>query len=316
MRCSTASRTLRNRARPRLGEKTMIEHADAQQGPRKVLIADDDPAVVRLLATRCSKLGFHVDTATNGVQLLVKTRHNQPDVLIVDVNMPALDGLSVCARLLEPGRKQIEVIVITGVGDAETPERCESLGAFFARKGPDFWKDVESALTEIYPDIATRIAQLPAAAATPLRQRPRVLVVDDDPDINTFLASRLDKHGVDTLYASDATHGCRIAVKERPSAIIADYFMPDGDALFLLHRLRATPATADIPVIVITGRNVNESDQQTLKREICGWPGATHVLRKSFDTRELFQALEKFCSFTKPRTPDGDWREIAAGKPH
>jgi len=291
-----------------------------QREPRKLLIADDDPAVLRLLATRCAKIGFHVDTATNGMQLLVKARHNQPDVLIVDVNMPALDGLSVCTRLLEPGHKPLEVIVISGIADPETPERCESLGAFFGRKGPDFWKSVEAALIEIYPDIATRIAQHPAATMTRLRQRPCVMVVDDDPSVFVFLSTRLEKYGVDTVYASDATQACRLAGKQRPSAIVSDNFMLDGDAQYLLCRLRANPATADIPVVIISGRALNELDEQTLKREICGWPGAQQVLRKSFDTQELFHALEKFCGFSKARTPpdgmtENEMREIAIGKP-
>ena len=82
--------------------------------------------------------------------------------------------------------------------------------------------------------------------------------------------------------------------------------MPDGDAQYLLCRLRGVQATADIPVIVITGRKINETDEQNLKREICGWAGASQVFRKSFDTQQLFHALEKFCSFKKPgAAPDG-----------
>lgn len=90
----------------------------------KMLIADDDPAIVRLLADRCVKMGFKVETATNGLQLLVKARRNHPDIIIVDVNMPELDGLSVCSRLLDPGGKPVEVVVVTGANDPETAERC------------------------------------------------------------------------------------------------------------------------------------------------------------------------------------------------
>lgn len=284
----------------------MSKYFEEHEGACNVLIADDDPAILRLLATRCAQLGFHVDTAINGMQSLVKARHRHPDILIVDVNMPAIDGLSICTSLLEPGRKPVEVIVITGAADAMTPERCEGLGVFYARKGPDFWKSIETALIEICPDIASRLAQLPAASPAPLRQRPCVLVVDDDPAIFVFLSSRLEKYGIDAIYASDATQACRIAGKQRPSVIISDNYMPDGDAQYLLCRLRGAQATADIPVIVISGRKLNETDEQNLKREICGWPGASQVIRKSFDTQQLFHALEKFCSFKKPSAaPDG-----------
>jgi CheY-like chemotaxis protein len=268
--------------------------------PRRMLIADDDPAVLRLLADRCAKMGFKVDTAMNGVQLLVKARQNHPDVLIVDVNMPELDGLSVCARLLDPGRKPLEVVVVTGGSDPDTPERCESLGMFFSHKGPDFWKSIEAALAEIYPDMAVRMddADLPPAGDD-VHPRPRVLVVDDDPAVETFLASRLSKCGVDTLYAGDAVQGFRIAAKEKPSVIICDNFMPDGDAQYLLYRLRTAPATETIPVFVLSARKLSELTEQTLKREICGHPGALRIFRKSFDTAELFDALQKYCSFER-----------------
>jgi len=278
----------------------MSVNLEPREGTPKMLIADDDPAIVRLLADRCVKLGFKVETATNGIQLLIKARRSHPDVLIVDVNMPEMDGLSVCSRLLDPGNKPMEVVVVTGSNDPETAERCESLGMFYGHKGPDFWHSVEGALAEIYPDLAPRFAGIEAPAIEPdVPRRPRVLVVDDDPDIETFLASRLGKFGIDTLYAPDAIQGHRIACKDKPTVIITDNFMPDGDAQFLLYRLRSTPATENIPVFVISARKLSDLTQQQLKREIGGRPGALKVFAKSFDTQELFAALQKYCGFQK-----------------
>jgi CheY-like chemotaxis protein len=264
----------------------------------KMLIADDDPAIVRLLADRCVKMGFKVETAANGLQLLIKARRNHPDIIIVDVNMPELDGLSVCSRLLDPGGKPVEVVVVTGANDPETAERCESLGMFYGRKGPDFLASVEGALAEIYPDLAGKFGAI-EDIDTQVPQRTRVLVVDDDPDVETFLASRLGKHGVETLYAPDATHGYRIACRESPTVIVSDNVMPDGDAQHLLYRLRSNPATENIPVFVISGKPISELTDQTLRRPISGHPGAAQVFTKSFDTQELFDALQKFCGFQK-----------------
>lgn len=273
---------------------------EARDKTPKMLIADDDPAIVRLLADRCVKMGFKVETASNGIQLLIKARRSQPDILIVDVNMPELDGLSVCTRLLDPGNRPLEVVVVTGSTDPVTAERCESLGMFYGRKGPDFWNSVEGALAEIYPDMANRIGDLESVAMNAeIPQRPRVLVVDDDPDVETFLASRLGKYGVDTLYAPDAVQGFRIACKEKPTVIISDNFMPDGDAQYLLYRLRSTPATENIPVFVISARRLSELTEQSLKRAICGRPGALRIFTKSFDTHELFEALQKYCGFER-----------------
>lgn len=276
----------------------MTDNFDKGPNALKMLIADDDPAIVTILGGRCEKLGFNVETANNGIQLLIKARLSQPDILIVDVNMPDLDGLSVCTRLLNLAGRPIDVVVVTGRSDPETASRCESLGLFYVRKGPDFWKSLDTALVTIYPHIGDKIYK-PAVqgmnAAIP--RRPRVLVVDDDPSMETFFASKFDKIGVDTLYASDAVHGYRIACRTHPSVIITDNYMPDGDALYFLFKLRNTGATANIPVFVVSGQRLEEFTKQNLKRYIYGRPGAVEVFTKSSDTCELFGALQKYCAF-------------------
>ena len=76
-----------------------------------------------------------------------------------------------------------------------------------------------------------------------MRERPRVLLIDDDADVKEFLSSRLDKCGVELLHAVDIGLGYRMACKEAPSVIISDYFLPNGGIPYLLSRLRTTPAT-------------------------------------------------------------------------
>jgi CheY-like chemotaxis protein len=264
----------------------------------RMLIADDDPSVVRLLADRCARMGFKVETATNGVQALIKANRSHPDVMVIDVNMPEADGLTVCARLLDPSRRSLDVIVVTGSRAADTIQRCEGFGACYVRKGPGFWNGLGAALTGLFPSMAERIKGLqeqPTGAE--LRERPRVLVIDDDVTIMKFLSTRLDKCGVELLFASDIAEGYRTACRETPSVIISDYFLPNGGIPYLLSRLRTTPATENIPVFVLTGRNLDQITQQSLMREVCGKPGVVHIFVKAFDTDELFAALQKLCAF-------------------
>jgi CheY-like chemotaxis protein len=269
--------------------RATVEFQSSDETP-KMLIADDDPSIVRLLADHCARMGFDVDTASNGIQALLKASRTKPDTLVIDVNMPEVDGLSVCAHLLDPDRAPVNVIVITGGRDPDTLERCEGFGAYYARKGPNFWDDLEAALAQIHPRMAGRIRQSGALAVAPaVRRRPCVLLVE--------------KCGVDVQYASDAQQGFRMACKDEPAAIVTDYFMPNGDAQYLLTRLRTTAATKKIPVIVLSGRQLSEATIQTLRREICGHPGATQILRKSQDTQALFEALEKFCGFEREHPP-------------
>jgi CheY-like chemotaxis protein len=282
------------------GADAAIGFQSREKTPR-MLIADDDPSIVRLLADHCARMGFDVDTASNGIQALLKASRGKPDIVVIDVNMPEVDGLSVCAQILDPDRFPTNIIVITGSKDPDTIERCEGFGAYYARKGPNFWSDLEAALAELHPRMAGRIRQ--SSARTPaVRTRPRVLLVDDDNDINRFLASRLEKYGLDVQYASDAQRGYRMACRDAPAAIVTDYFMPNGDALYLLTKLRTTAATQNVPVIVYSGRQLNEVTLQILRREICGHSGATQILRKTHDIDALVQALEKFCGFQRSHT--------------
>jgi CheY-like chemotaxis protein len=276
----------------------MTDTHELTMKPLRMLVADDDPSVVRLIADRCARVGFEVETAVNGVQALIKANRSHPDVMVIDVNMPEADGLTVCARLLDPSRRSLNVVVVTGSRDADTVERCEGFGAAYVRKGPGFWNGLHDALTGLFPSMAERIKELqeqPTGAE--MRERPCVLVIDDDFSIMKFLSTRLDKCGVELLFASDIAQGYRMAYRETPSVIISDYFLPNGGVPYLLSRLRTTPVTQNIPVFVLTGRSLDEITQQSLMREVCGKPGVAQIFIKAFDTDELFTALQKLCGF-------------------
>jgi CheY-like chemotaxis protein len=279
------------------GETEIVQTSSATSVP-KMLIVDDDPLVLRLLADRCERIGFDVETASNGIQALLKASRIHPAILLIDVNMPEMDGLSTCAHLLEPDRAPVDVIVMTGGKNPDTPERCEGFGAYFARKGPNFWNDLEAALAEIDPRLTEPFRRCRAGAVEhEVRRRPRVLLVDDDNDVNRMLASRLAKCGIDVTYAPDAAQGFRMACRDEPAVIVTDYHMPNGDAQYFLTRLRAEKTTSGIPVIVLSGRALSDQVNQRLRRDIRGLPGAAHILCKSEDTSALFETLQKFCGF-------------------
>ena len=278
----------------------MLVATKTHQAP-KLIIADDDPAVVKLVADRCERMGFQVSTVSNGMQLLVKVRQNAPDLLVVDVNMPQLDGLSASAHMLERNSHRMDIIVMTSSSSEETVERCDSLGLFYCRKGPDFWVNMETALTEIFPHLgqSIRAEMASTARSREIPHRPRILIVDDDPAIGAALSTRLAKYGVETLHASNATQALRTAVKQRPSAIVTDFEMPDGDAQHLIARLRTTPGTERIPVLVLSGHDIDDVTARNLRREVLGHPGASAILKKTLDLRGLFEALDEFCAMQK-----------------
>ncbi|GLH81277.1 hypothetical protein SSBR45G_61860 [Bradyrhizobium sp. SSBR45G] len=122
-----------------------------------LLIADDDAAVVGLLSYHFARLGFDVDTASDGLQAFLKATRGKPSVLVIDVNMPELDGLSVCGHLLDADRAPAKVIIITSSSNQHTLQRCERVSTCYVRKGPDFWRDLDAALLGMDPRMTRRI---------------------------------------------------------------------------------------------------------------------------------------------------------------
>jgi len=92
-----------------------------------VLIVDDDPDVVALLETVLGQEGIDTTVAEDGLEGLVKRELTHPDLAIVDIMMPAVDGLRMLEQLLEEGGGQLPVRVIVLTGSIDGAERARRL---------------------------------------------------------------------------------------------------------------------------------------------------------------------------------------------
>jgi CheY-like chemotaxis protein len=269
-----------------------------------VLIADDDPAVVRALSIRCKKLGLEVETAENGLQAILKASRNPPRLLILDINMPEADGFRVCEWLLDPTRPPVDVVMLTGRDDSDTLVRCDSFGAFYVPKNQETWDTIKSIMGEILDidDETLATASAPRSnfggGERPVvrEKRNKVLIVEDDADLARALERRLQKCGAETLIASNGIEAYRMAMKESPDVIIADYVMPEGGGHYLLWRLKSTESTKHIPVIMITGQTFEAGTEHNIGREVMGRSGAVKFFRKPLDTDALFRELSQHTS--------------------
>jgi len=93
--------------------------------------------------------------------------------------------------------------------------------------------------------------------------KPWVLCIDDDYDFLTSLRLRLESRGIGILNAYDGIGGVESAYKQPAKAIILDYNMPNGQGDYVLERLKESPTTRDIPVIVLTG-NKDDAVRRTM----------------------------------------------------
>jgi DNA-binding response OmpR family regulator len=111
--------------------------------------------------------------------------------------------------------------------------------------------------------------------------RPVVLVADDDPDILSLVALRLQKSGYDVLTAGDGEQALATALERGPDLALLDVMMPKLDGYEVTQRLRASDATRHMPVILLTAR-VQEAD---IARGVEA--GADDYVKKPFSTLEL-----------------------------
>ncbi len=99
------------------------------QVPQRVLVADDEPEIRSLLARFLGNLGCEVDTAADGEEALEVMRRERPDVLLLDLRMPRLDGLGVLERIRSENLDVGPIWAISGYASDHEAERAMHLGA-------------------------------------------------------------------------------------------------------------------------------------------------------------------------------------------
>lgn len=93
-----------------------------------ILVVDDDPVVRELVADAIADAGFEVDVCGDGVEALGKNEAKAYDLIVTDMRLPGLDGLSLI-RNLKAGKSGTDVIVITGYGSIDNAVQCMKAGA-------------------------------------------------------------------------------------------------------------------------------------------------------------------------------------------
>jgi CheY-like chemotaxis protein len=219
--------------------------------------------------------------------------------------------------------KSIPVIMLTASTNEETVRRCHEQCSYYVLKCPDVWNRVECVLRELFncegvaeatesrtidptrasEDLASGDELMDAVFAvlgveegdsilaedrteSSWSDEPWVLSIEDDDDVALAIRLRLQECNVQVLRASAGTEGYRQAVFGAPRAIILDYELPQGNGDYVLRRLKESPATCDIPVIVLTGRR-----EGNIERQMRGL-GASEFLTKPLDWSRLRAALE------------------------
>ena len=116
-------------------------------------------------------------------------------------------------------------------------------------------------------------------------QKPKILVVDDDPDLVRALRLRLRANNYEIATAADGYAAIATAQKERPDLIVLDLGLPAGDGFVVLERLQNSDTLSGIPVIVLSARDPQNNEERALKA------GAAAFFQKPADNEELLNVI-------------------------
>jgi len=237
---------------------------------RRLLVVDDDRDIIRLLYHRLRRDGYVVDTAVSGPEALARIAETPPDLIVLDILMPEMDGYKVLKELkTDPTTTNIPVILLSILDEHE---QGLALGATEYLTKPFDEQRLEEVIAEV------------------LGRSGRVLIADDDPDIVMLLQRALQRRGFETVIAADGQAALAQARTEpAPNLILLDLQMPQVDGYQVLEQLRSSAATRSIPVVVITAA----TPDQEAKRQWTMALGATRFIAKPFDVESLATEIKQ-----------------------
>jgi CheY-like chemotaxis protein len=245
-----------------------------------VLIIDDDKATHDLLERDFSAQGYEVLHALGGREGLKVAKATRPDLITLDIIMPDLDGWSVLKALKDaPELREIPVVLVTIMGDRD-------LG--FALGAADFiTKPFER---ERLVQAVNRHRRGDGAA--------KVLVADDDPKSRDVLRRTLTREGWTVAEAANGREALDHLERGRPALILLDLMMPEMDGFEVLERMRRSEAWRDIPVIVVTAKDLTRVEIERLNGRV------VKVLQKgAYQRRDLLADVHAMIA-----------RQVAAGR--
>jgi len=128
--------------------------------------------------------------------------------------------------------------------------------------------------------------------ATAVSGRERILIADGDPLVRRFVGALLANNGYDVQLAEDGESALRSAVSLKPRLLLIDLVLPGKDGFEVLHALKGEPATARVPVMILSVKDREDDVVKALSL------GAEDYVSRPFSTRELLARIRKILERT------------------
>lgn len=243
--------------------------------PIRVLLVDDEEDFLAATAPALARRGFEVDTAASGRAALDRLAEREYGVVVLDVKMPGLGGEEVFDRVRR-AYPQLPVLMLTGHGSVPQAFRMSKEGVVDYLAKPCPVEDLAAAL-----EAAVR---RPEPAGAPA-DHPRVLVVDDEPELIAALTPALERRGISVLPAGDGEEALLRLAREAVDVVVLDVRLPGMDGLEVLERIRSM--RPDLEVLLLSGHPDVEIAVEGIRR------GAADYLTKPPDVDRLAERIRE-----------------------
>jgi CheY-like chemotaxis protein/two-component sensor histidine kinase len=228
----------------------LITETSSEDTKYKVLVIDDDDNAQDMMKKFLEKQDFSILQAKSGEDGLNLAAEHLPDVITLDVMMPEMDGWEVLAALqANETTKNIPVIMLTM---ANEPDIGYSLGATDYLTKPVNWNELSSVL------MRHQIASDSQA----------ILIVEDDETTRDMLRKSLETNEFKVRTAVNGKEALEKVKQFKPGLILLDLMMPEMDGFEFAEKLRENKEWLDIPVVVITAKDLTKEDHQRLKGNV------------------------------------------------
>ena len=262
----------------------------------RILVVDDVPANVKVLEAKLSAEYYDVITASDGYEALERIADSQPDIVLLDVMMPGLDGLEVCRRIKADRRSMhLPVVMVTALSEASDRVRGLEAGAddFLTKPVDDLslFARVKSLvrlkmmMDELQLRRRTReqfgVVEEGPTLAEEDTSAASILIVDDYDPIARRLEATLvgDGHRVEVVV--DGEHGLARATSGDFDLFVVSLSLQGDDPLRLCSQLRSNETSRNIPILVV----VDEEDRERLAKGL--ELGVNDYLAHPVDRNEL-----------------------------
>lgn len=254
----------------------------------KILIIDDEIILLEAIAKKLSLEGFEIIKAADGQEGLEKIKLEHPDLILLDILMPKMDGMEVLEEVnKDPELAKIPIIVISNSGQPVEIEKAMSLGVRDYLIKAEF--DPEEVLTKVNNVLLGRKKGTSAEASNGDAAQKKIMLIEDDQLLRDLCSRKIKSEGFNVETAIDPREGLIKITKFKPDLVLLDLVLPGMSGFDVLKEIKSNPDKdiSEIPVVILSNLG-QEADM--LKGKDLG--AADYLIKATITTDEIVKKIK------------------------